>query len=412
MVYCLVLGEHPREAFEVEIDRFNSISKLRDIIWEKNKDIAPSSRKPRLWKVDISNEENEKIEKLEILINTPPHEINIEKQLEGKELFTNKDLGDYFPVPILDRHIRIIVQPPLSPATTEEERLIKRQKLGDPIFGDLLEIVAHLKKGTNYQTSQRKKTHNDWTYIADAAPLPRLTAKTVVAVSPISYLEDKMYEDFAKVDNIKFCMPPWTLNELKFCRECTFSHVPEDLMMKLFDKTGGVPRYVLEMPGDLVKQHKTLSDEIIEEIVGKSIRRIEDAFLKNSRPSNAREIMFEIYVLNIFKHGGNFEIKFLQETEIMISLKHTIKQNELVKTVENMPVFKNGNKIRLFFVVPDDIYDDYKYQNYVTSRNDKVNYQDEVDDEDPNDLMFRPVKRTSSVLNSVEQWVLKIDLSL
>ncbi|GES82061.1 hypothetical protein GLOIN_2v1805244 [Rhizophagus clarus] len=122
MVYCLVLGEHPREAFEVENDKFSSISKLRDIIWEKNKDIAPSARKLRLWQVDISNEENEETEKLKILIDTPPHEINIENQLEGKELFTNKDLGEYFPDPVLDRHIRIIVEPPSSPATTGKRR--------------------------------------------------------------------------------------------------------------------------------------------------------------------------------------------------------------------------------------------------------------------------------------------------
>lgn len=56
-----------------------------------------------------------------------------------------------------------------------------------------------------------------------------------------------------------------------------------------------------------------------------------------------------------------------------------------------MPASKNGNKIRLFFIVPDDIYDDYKYQNYVTLCNDKDDYQDEVNDKDPNDLMFRPV---------------------
>ena len=118
MVYCLVLGKHPREAFEVENDEFSSILKLKDIIWEKNKDIAPSARKLRLWQVDISNEENEETEKLKILIDTPPHEINIENQLEGKELFTNKDLGEYFPDPVLDRHIRIIVEPPSSPATT------------------------------------------------------------------------------------------------------------------------------------------------------------------------------------------------------------------------------------------------------------------------------------------------------
>src|SRR5688572_24071296 len=89
-------------------------------------------------------------------------------------------------------------------------------------------------------------------YLADATPLPKLTAKTVVAISPISYIEDKKYEEFAKIVNNKFCMPPWMLNELEFCQKETFSHVPNTLMLNLFDKAGGVPQYILEMPGDLV----------------------------------------------------------------------------------------------------------------------------------------------------------------
>lgn len=47
-----------------------------------------------------------------------------------------------------------------------------------------------------------------------------------------------------------------------------------------------------------------------------------DLLLQRIRdPSNARRIMFEAYVLNIFKHGGNFEIKCLQGTEVR---SHTI----------------------------------------------------------------------------------------
>ncbi|CAG8483086.1 12243_t:CDS:2 [Funneliformis caledonium] len=36
MLYCLVLGEHPEEAFEVEDNKFESISKLEDVYLGKD----------------------------------------------------------------------------------------------------------------------------------------------------------------------------------------------------------------------------------------------------------------------------------------------------------------------------------------------------------------------------------------
>jgi hypothetical protein len=71
------------------------VSRALGILSGKRIRIAISARKLRLWQVDIPNEENEINKKLKILIDTPPHEINIENQLEGEELLTNKDLGEY-----------------------------------------------------------------------------------------------------------------------------------------------------------------------------------------------------------------------------------------------------------------------------------------------------------------------------
>jgi hypothetical protein len=58
-------------------------------------------------------------------------------------------------------------------------------------------------------------------------------------------------------------------------------------------------------------------------------------------------------------------------------------------------------KIRLVFVVPDDIYDDFKRQSYVTPKK-----NNDGDDD------FKDVERLSPILRNVEQWVLKIDLSM
>ncbi|GES95208.1 crinkler (CRN) family protein, putative [Rhizophagus clarus] len=368
----------------------------------------------------------------------------------------------------------------------------------------------------------------DTWYLADAIPpRPKLRARTVLAVSPVSYKENKNFDEFSKVVVNKYCMAPWIMSELEVCREHIFPDVPKDLMLKLYDKAGGVPRYVLEMPKTQTKQNdseeiiiqKSLSrikgsilsianfnelllcftnkadyvkissciihrwpdssydydnhslhwasNYIYEEIIVKLEQNRWDKLLQRIRnhfdPSNARGLLFETYVLNIFKQNDNFEIRCLQETEneerylrilgfekytyirtaedlskynkdnipirptvknfgavdliltqdkifqITVSNKHPIKQNEIVKVIQNMPAFKRGNKIRLFFVVPDDIYNGFTYQNYVTERKDK---DKDIDDKDPDELMFRSVKQESPVLKFVEQWVLKVDLSV
>ena len=111
------------------------------------------------------------------------------------------------------------------------------------------------------------------------------------------------------------------------------------------------------------------------------------------------------------KNFGAVDLILMQDKifQITVSNKHPIKQNEIVKVIQNMPAFKRGDKIRLFFVVPDDVYDGFTYQNYVTERKDK---DKDINDKDPDDLMFRSVKQESPVLKFVEQWVLKVDLSI
>jgi hypothetical protein len=112
------------------------------------------------------------------------------------------------------------------------------------------------------------------------------------------------------------------------------------------------------------------------------------------------------------KNFGAVDLILMQDKlfQITVSNKHPIKHNEIVKVIQNMPAFKRGNKIRLFFVVPDEVYDGFTYQNYVTARDDKDKDKD-IDDKDPDDLMFRQVKKMSPVLKLVEQWALKVDLS-
>lgn len=77
--------------------------------------------------------------------------------------------------------------------------------------------------------------------------------------------------------------------------------------------------------------------------------------------------------------------------QLTVAKKHPIKHNEIVKIVKEI---SHDKIIRLYFVVPEEIYDDFTYQNYIT-KNKKGGG-------------MKKIKKKSMVLNNVEQWVLKI----
>ena len=107
---CLVVGENPYEnAFEVDIEINKSISKLRDAIKEKIDDNV-KAKDLKLWKVNISfEEENKKLE----LVNTKIN-VNIKEDLGGEELPPLSKISKHFPSQPADEHIHIIVQRPVE----------------------------------------------------------------------------------------------------------------------------------------------------------------------------------------------------------------------------------------------------------------------------------------------------------
>ena len=74
---------------------------------------------------------------------------------------------------------------------------------------------------------------------------------------------------------------------------------------------------------------------------------------------------------------------------------HGIKQAELVRVIKNMPAYKSDptTRFRLYFVVPEDKYADFKEQNYLTTNGTKAT-------------------RLAPELNNVTQWVMKIDTAI
>ena len=110
---CLVVGENPYEnVFEVDIDNNKTVNRLKDAIKEKKQnDFANvDADKLKLWKVDISlEEENKKLE----LVNTKIN-VNIKDELGGVELLPLSKISKHFTSQPADEHIHIIVQRPVE----------------------------------------------------------------------------------------------------------------------------------------------------------------------------------------------------------------------------------------------------------------------------------------------------------
>ncbi|RUS12980.1 hypothetical protein BC937DRAFT_86541, partial [Endogone sp. FLAS-F59071] len=109
--------------------------------------------------------------------------------------------------------------------------------------------------------------HETW-YLVDSSPQPVLSrARTIISVSLKTLnSESNQYKDVFKRSLWTYYMAPWELNELERCRNGVnfFGIMSQNFMENLYNKIGGVPRYVLQFPmnalskdpNDLVKAEK------------------------------------------------------------------------------------------------------------------------------------------------------------
>ena len=137
---------------------------------------------------------------------------------------------------------------------------------------------SNLKVGETSDFLDRLHSRDTW-YLVDSVEPFIVQARTVVAVSPNS-LNNDQFQEFSKVVVNKYYMPPWTIEELKACQKHIFTQVPEDLMLDIFDRAGGVPRYVLANPARMIKDHDPSVKATYDTIVNKSIERIDEAILE------------------------------------------------------------------------------------------------------------------------------------
>ena len=108
---CLVKGNTTANAFEVDIEKDKSISKLKDAIKaKKQNDFAGiDADKLKLWKVEIGGDHlDDQLKNL---------------KLNGSnELSAINEIGDYWSEKPPKKHIHVLVEPPVSTTASSREQ--------------------------------------------------------------------------------------------------------------------------------------------------------------------------------------------------------------------------------------------------------------------------------------------------
>src|ERR1051325_9690413 len=107
---CLVKGNTTANAFSVKISRDEYISELKKVIKEeKQNDFAGvDADKLKLWKVEIHGDRNDHLRNISLK--------------DSDELVAINDIGDYWSEKPPQKHIHVIVEPPVSIATSSREQ--------------------------------------------------------------------------------------------------------------------------------------------------------------------------------------------------------------------------------------------------------------------------------------------------
>src|SRR5213082_2533546 len=114
---CLVKGNTTANAFPVDIDKDQLVGHLKKVIKaEKQNDFAGvDADRLKLWKVTIPGDQDDQLRNLS-------HEGN-------EELSAINDIGDYWPESPPKKHIHVLVEPPVSTATSNQEVSELREQL-------------------------------------------------------------------------------------------------------------------------------------------------------------------------------------------------------------------------------------------------------------------------------------------
>ena len=114
-LFCLVKGNTTANAFEVDIEKDKSISKLKEAIKAKNTQTFANvdAKDIKLWKVEISGDHDYQLRNLSLQ--------------DSDELLAINEIGDYWTEKPPKRHIHVLVEPPVTTATSDEVLELRKQ---------------------------------------------------------------------------------------------------------------------------------------------------------------------------------------------------------------------------------------------------------------------------------------------
>ncbi|CAG8844860.1 40041_t:CDS:2, partial [Gigaspora margarita] len=269
-------------------------------------------------------------------------------------------------------------------------------------------------------------------YIVEGHVPKECEAKTILVCSP----RKGNYREFDKYigSTIRY-MPVWTFNEIEECRSNIFNHLGIDKIKNLYMRWGGIPRFVLENAHDKAQQNllqhaiDTVDETILnyvgetncpndvtdEETDAEKVLPYTEAnevvvklkinykeklknFLMASSSINEygslRGNIFERVAHQILQGGGTFNIRILEPHSITCKIKIP---KRIMLTFDDVNEIKkefricDHNEIYFYFVVPTDLFENFKCQNFVTGK--------------------KIVKQMPSWGNSVKQYALEINLN-
>src|SRR6185369_13058254 len=106
---------------------------------------------------------------------------------------------------------------------------------------------------------------------------------------------DSKYKEFDKVLLDIFYMSPWNVDELEICQEKIFLNLDKNLMKEIYDRVGGVPRYVLqvaeEMSEKIAKKDNSVDSHSV--IISYVFQHIEQAINELQEPIKLLQCMSE-----------------------------------------------------------------------------------------------------------------------
>ena len=130
-LFCLVKGNTTANAFEVDIEKDKSISKLKEAIKTKNSQTFANvdAKDIKLWKVPISDDHDDQLRNLSLE--------------DSDELLAINEIGEYWTEKPPKKRIHVLVEPPESSATSSEVLELREQ---------LASLQALLNKSTHGTT--------------------------------------------------------------------------------------------------------------------------------------------------------------------------------------------------------------------------------------------------------------------